>query len=79
MALTAFTPRYLIIRSPDRKKKYVIKHSTANATIVTTIGAVPLPEAKFIAAAIVPGPASMGMASGETALLQVAIARLMDA
>jgi hypothetical protein len=45
----------------------VIKQITAKAAMVIAVGASPFADAKFMAVAIVPGPARMGIASGDTA------------
>jgi hypothetical protein len=47
-------------------------HSTPNETMVTRVSLNPPVVAKFIAVAIVPGPAKIGIASGETAILSAA-------
>ena len=49
------------------KQKNVIKHNNAKTEIVMTMPDIPPDEEKFIAVAMVPGPASKGTANGDTA------------
>ena len=64
MTLMPLSPMCLTKRSPETKKKKVITQSRKNAPKVTTNSVAVPAEAKFMAVAIDPGPANIGVASG---------------